>query len=178
MFNAWLRKVIEIDWCIAEKNDCNFGQGNKGVANIGSFNCKPFFPFLPISAFQITLDILSQKSSPPALQASINGDLHAFLLTCADIRIFVCMACVFGQGLETIAQSWKTNLQTTAWSEELIVDGDFNMANSSRGDCNLVDGAWGIGGPEYRGCPIVSPFMIIMISNTIWTRNYLLIWQS
>lgn len=29
------------------------------------------------------------------------------------------------------------------------------MANGSRGDCNLVDDAWGIGGPEYRGCPQV-----------------------
>lgn len=31
--------------------------------------------------------------------------------------------------------------------------GDFNFANNSRGDCNIEDNSFGIGGPEYSGCP-------------------------
>lgn len=31
--------------------------------------------------------------------------------------------------------------------------GDFNLANSTIGDCNAEDGSYGIGGPDYNGCP-------------------------
>lgn len=34
--------------------------------------------------------------------------------------------------------------------------GDFNLANNTFGDCNAEDEAYGIGGPEYNGCPQVS----------------------
>lgn len=31
--------------------------------------------------------------------------------------------------------------------------GDFNAANGTIGDCNMEDSSYGIGGPDYSGCP-------------------------